>query len=204
MHLKRVLAILAIAVCAGLPAPAQMPSRGGNNVSVDPGGHPMTERTRLPADPEGSAEDLRLAGKCDQAIPIFRALVARGEGSELAQYNLGLCLLDTAKTARDASEAASLRHEAALLILNAANHDIAKSELRLVEMYLTGEGVPPDPIEAGKWSLIYRASGGRAALGLPNISADLQARLDGVLTDATWAQARSRADAWTPIPQKME
>ncbi|HEY7902358.1 MAG TPA: hypothetical protein VIH36_02825, partial [Casimicrobiaceae bacterium] len=77
-------------------------------------------------------------------------------------------------------------------------------ELRLVEMYLTGEGVPPDPIEAGKWSLIYRASGGRAALGLPNISADLQARLDGVLTDATWAQARSRADAWTPIPQKME
>ncbi|HJW42105.1 MAG TPA: hypothetical protein VJ476_12895 [Rhizomicrobium sp.] len=181
-----------------------MPSHGGTDVSIDPGGDHMTEPSRLPPDPEGSAEDYRLSGRCNLAIPILRALVARGDGYELAQYNLGLCLLDTAKTAPDVQQAASLKHEAALLILNAANHDIPKSELSLVEMYLAGIGVPRDPVEAGKWSLIYRASGARVALAMPNISDDLQARLDSVLTDATWAQARLRANAWTPIPQKME
>jgi hypothetical protein len=38
-------------------------------------------------------------------------------------------------------------------------------------------------------------------LGLPDISPELQARLDAALTPKTWADAQSRANAWSPIAQ---
>ena len=204
MKRKMALAVLAIAVCLAMPAAAQMPGARGNPADqpIDPGGDQMTAPTALPPDPEGKAEELRLAGKCQEAIPILRRLAAGGDGYELAQYNLGLCLLDTAKTDPDAQHAASLKLEGAAFILTAANHNLPKAQASLAQMYLDGDGVARDPVEAGKWALIYHANGARFALGLPNISADLQARLDSALTAATWAEAQSRADAWIPAPQE--
>jgi len=70
-----------------------------------------------------------------------------------------------------------------------------------VSLYLDANGVAGDPVEAGMWSLIYHANGTREVLGLPDISPDLQARLDAVLTAKTWAEAQSRANAWSPISQ---
>ena len=61
--------------------------------------------------------------------------------------------------------------------------------------------VEGDPVQAGMWSLIYHANGARIAIGLPNISAALQARLDGVLSEKAWQQARSLADSWSPRSQ---
>jgi hypothetical protein len=205
MKRKMALAIVWIAACLAVPAFAQMPGGRGNPAGqpIDPGGELPPVRTALPPDPEGKAEDLRLAGKCQEAIPILRQLAARGDGYELAQYNLGLCLLDAGKAEPDAQRAASLKQEGAASILKAANHNLPKAQASLAEMYLGGDGVVRDPIEAGKWALIYHANGTRFALGLPNISADLQARLDAVLTDATWAQARARADAWNPSEQSV-
>jgi hypothetical protein len=202
--MKRMVAlvVLSVAVCLAAPALAQSGGYGGAGAEpIDPSGDPAPVQNRLPADPEGKAEELRLAGKCDEAIPILRQLAAYGDGYELAQYNLGLCLLDTGKAAPDAVRAASLKAEAATFILKAANHNLPKAQASLAAMYLDGDGVARDPIEAGKWALIYRGNGARTALALPNISADLQARLDGVLTDVTWAEARARADAWTPVAQ---
>ena len=170
---------------------------------IDPGGDRLPTQTALPPDPEGKAEDLRLAGRCQEAIPILRRLAAGGDGYELAQYNLGLCLLDTGKADPDAQHGASVKLEGAGFILIAANHNLPKAQASLAAMYLDGNGVARDPVEAGKWALIYRANGTRFALGLPNISQDLQARLDAVLTDLTWAQARARADAWNPAAQTL-
>jgi hypothetical protein len=205
MKRKMALAILSVAVCLAVPAAAQMGGQGGAaDQPIDPGGEQPTTEAPLPYDPEGKAEDLRLAGKCQDAIPILRQLAAGGDGFELAQYNLGLCLFDTSKAEPDAQHAASLKLEGAAFILKAANHNLPKAQASLAQMYLDGDGVVRDPVEAGKWALIYRANGARSALGLPNISADLQARLDGVLSDAAWAEARARADAWTPAPQKLD
>jgi len=203
--MKRILAfaVLSAALCLGSPASAQMGSGRPTDQPIDPSGDQMPTQTQLPADPEGKAEDLRLAGRCPEAIPILRRLAEGGDGYELAQYNLGLCLLDVAKVEADAQRAASLKLEGSALILKAANHNLPKAQVSLAEMYLSGIGVDRDPVEAGKWSLIYRANGTRFALGLPNISADLQARLDAVLTDTTWAEARARADAWTPAAQAL-
>ncbi len=103
--MKRTLAfaILSAAVCLAAPVSAQM--QGGNPADqpIDPGGDQLPTQTQLPPDPEGKAEDLRLTGHCDEAIPILRRLAEGGDGYELAQYNLGLCLLDTAKAERTRS-----------------------------------------------------------------------------------------------------
>jgi len=206
MKRKIALAIVAIAAClAAAPAIAQMGGGRGNAADqpIDPGGDQQPVQPQLPPDPEGKAEDLRLSGHCKDAIPILRRLAAGGDGYELAQYNLGLCLLDTGKADPDAQHGASVKLEGAGFILNAANHNLPKAQASLAAMYLDGNGVARDPVEAGKWALIYRANGTRFALGLPNISEDLQARLDAVLTDATWAQARARADAWSPAAQPL-
>lgn len=139
-----------------------------------------------------------MKGECDKAIPIFRRLANYGEGFELARYNLGLCLLDVAKTEPDATRAAGLRQEGAADVIAAADRGLPKAQASLVTMYLDGNGVERDPVQAGMWALIYHANGARMAIGMPNISAALQARLDGALNDQAWQQAQTRADAWTP------
>lgn len=202
--MRRILAFVSIAACLAVPALAQMAGgRAGNPADqpIDPGGDQPSIQTKQAPDPEGDAEDLRLAGKCQEAIPILRRLAVGGDGFELAQYNLGLCLLDTGKSEPDAGRAAGLKQEGAAFIVKAANHNLPKAQASLAEIYLDGNGVARDPIEAGKWALVYRGNGERFALGLPNIPEALQARLDAALTDVTWAQARARADAWSPAEQ---
>ena len=162
---------------------------------------PQTTSREVPSGPEGQAEDLRLRGRCDEAIPIFRSLASRGSGFEIARYNLGLCLLDMAKAESDAQRAASFTQEGAADIRKAANGALPGAQLKLVALYLDGTGVSADPVQAGMWSLIYHSNGTRIVLGLPDISSDLQDRLNAALTAKTWAQAQSRADAWQPNSQ---
>ena len=204
MKQKRAILVVSLAVCLATPAIAQYGGSSGpaDTNSVDPSGIGRTGR--LPPDPEGKAEDLRLSGNCDEAIPLFRRIAALGAGFEIANYNLGLCLLDVSKTERDAARAASFKQAAAQSILKAANAGIPKAQFALVTMYLDGVGVAPDPLAAGTWALIYHGNGARFALGLPNISASLQERLDGVLNAAAWAQAQARADAWSPTAQARQ
>jgi hypothetical protein len=202
MKHNRAFLVLSAAVSCTLPAYAQMGGMGIPGESPSAGeSAPQTVTPDVPSGPEGRAEDLRLHGKCVEAMPIFRALADRGAGFEIARYNLGLCLLDIAKAEPDAQRAASLAREGAANIRKAADGALPGAQLKLVSLYLDGTGVVADPVEAGMWSLIYHANGTRIVLGLPNISSELQARLDAALTAKTWAQAQSRADAWQPYSQ---
>jgi hypothetical protein len=192
-------------LCLTWPAQAQMGGMGIPGESPSPGQRaPQTVAPDVPSGAEGRAEDLRLQGKCDEAIPIFRAVASRGAGFEIARYNLGLCQLDIAKTEADAQRAAALAREGAANIRKAADGALPGAQLKLVSLYLDGIGVTADPVEAGMWSLIYHANGTRIVLGLPNISSDLQARLDAALTAKDWALAQSRADAWQPYSQRSD
>ena len=168
---------LAIAIsisilCCGGPAFAQQGLRGPGTGSISPergSGEPaLTTAPRVPLDPEQRAEELRLSGKCEQAIPIYRRMVARG-GFEIAQFHLGLCLLDVSKSESDAKRAAALKAEAAQTIIKAANGGLANAQIQLVTFYLDGTGVPVDPIEAAKWALIYHSNGSRFVISLPDI-----------------------------------
>ena len=195
-------------LCLNGPAFAQQGLRGPGTGSISPerGGSEEdapVAAPRVPLDPEQRAEELRLNGNCDQAIPIYRRMVARG-GFEIAQFHLGLCLLDVSKSESDTQRAAALKQEAALTIINAANGGLANAQIQLVTFYLDGTGVPVDPIEAAKWALIYHSNGSRFVISLPDISPALQARLDGAVNATGWAEAQSRANSWSPVSKDWD
>jgi TPR repeat protein len=158
---------------------------------------PQRSNANSASDAEGTAEDLRLNGKCDLAVPILRGL-AEGTGYPISRYHLGLCLITLAGAVHDASQAAQMRHEGATWILRAANAGFAQAEAEAVTVCLDGVGVEKDPVEAEKWAVVYRHNGMRSILNLPDIESDVSDRLDAALTDTTRAQAEARADAWSP------
>jgi hypothetical protein len=204
MKVGLAITLLSLAVCLAGPVIAQQGLKGPTgNIDPEGGSEPPLRSPRAPLDPEQRAEELRLAGKCQQAIPIYRRMVARG-GFEIAQFHLGLCLLDVSKTEPDAQRAAALKKEAVETILNAANGGLANAQIQLVSLYLDGVGVAADPVEAGKWALIYHANGSRFVIHLPDISPELQARLDGVLNGTSWAEAQSRANSWSPAARDWD
>jgi TPR repeat protein len=189
---------LAVGVHAQMPGRSERPGTGAIGHSADYS-EPSTFSVKLPPNPEGTAEDLEMDGKCAQAIPIFRRLAARGAEYAIAQYHLGLCLFDVVKAEPDAHSAASTKQEAAKFIVQAANNGFASAQMSLVAIYLDGNGVGSDPVEAAKWSLIYHENGMRLAIGLPDIAPDLKTRLDSTLTEKAWSEAQSRAETWSPV-----
>jgi hypothetical protein len=150
------------------------------------------------------AQDLRLKGQCDKAVPMLRRLAGRGAGYEISQFDLGLCLFDLAKKTTDAAQAADMRKEAAQWIVTAANGGFAKAQAKAVTLYLDATGVAADPVEAQKWALLYRANGSRLAIGLPDIPADVTTKLDSELNDAQRKEARARVKAFVPVTMEGE
>jgi TPR repeat protein len=159
----------------------------------------VRERSRTIINPvdeaQATAEQLRLKGRCDLAVPTLRAYVGRA-GSEIAQYNLGLCLFDLAKTATTPDAAASMRKEGALWLLRSANAGFAQAEAKAAAIYLEGTGVDKDPIEAEKWVLLYQRNAMRNILRMPDLAQDLQDKIDASLGSAGRATAEARADSW--------
>jgi hypothetical protein len=202
-----VAAVLMAIAGAMMPASAQMMGRGGmgrggmpgrGGGSIVPHDSHLKPISRHAANPEGLAEDLRMAGKCDRAVGILRGLVNSPYDPPVSEYNLGLCLIDLASANTDKAQAKSQRQEGAGWVLRAANSGFNLAEAKAPTLYLDGIGVSVDPVEAQKWALIYHSNPMRFTLGLPDIAPAIRDRLDAVLSDPQRAQAQARADAWSP------
>jgi len=152
---------------------------------------------------EGAAEEMRLHGECDKAVPLLRQYATR-DGNVMAQFNLGMCLLDVANKAHDTDPMAANRKEGAKWIVQAANGNVAKAQAEAVVLYLDGIGVAADPVEAAKWSILYRRNGVVLAVGMGDLTQSIRDKLDAVLTDSSRGQAESRADDWTEAYQKAD
>lgn len=202
--MRRLLLVPATAMILISTAPALAQPGGGALSNVGPPGG-SSEIPKAPArdDPEGAAEDLRLAGKCDEAVPIFRRM-SRRAGYAISWYHLGQCLFTLADAEHDAQHAADMRKEGAVWILRAANSGFAQAEAEAVTVCLDGVGIEKDPVEAEKWALVYRHNGLRAVIGLPDVPSDVTTRLDAALNDTTRAEAESRANAWTPAAHPQD
>jgi hypothetical protein len=197
--MKAELLAATIVLVLGSTVEAQAIEGGGippgslNTGAVSPAYH----RTNTSDDPEGEAEQLRLSGRCDRAVPLYRQLSDRA-GYEISQYHLGQCLVTLADAEHDAARAADERKEAAKWILQAANTGFAAAEATAVTLYLDGVGVDRNPVEAEKWALLYHHNGMRLSIGLPDLAPDLTSRLDAALSDTQRAQAETSANAWNP------
>jgi len=209
MHMFKSVAA-AVLVTASLSVPAQAQYHGnvpsGNGGQQEQYGSPHEmPHDEVPhprsLDAGSRAEDLRLKGHCDQAVPLLRGIVDNG-GSEISQFNLGLCLLDLA--AADPKNAPDLNKEGTQWVVAAANAGLARAQSRAVVLLLDGTGVPSDPVEAQKWALLYRGNPTRYNFGLPDLSNDVTARLDKALTGPQRAEARKRANAWAPVTAAAE
>lgn len=199
------LAAAAALLCAS-PALAQNYGMYGAGAAQEQENFGPTPHESTPSDEKGPvsrdsmalAEDMRLKGECDKAVPILRRLSERGAGFEISQLDLGLCLFDLAKLEPDATKAGALRADGANWVLHAANTGFAKAQAKAVSLYLDATGVAADPVEAQKWALLYHDNGMRLGFGLPDIAPDLRKRLDAALDDAGRAAARKRARDWAP------
>jgi TPR repeat protein len=208
--------MIAIAVCAmaagfAAPAQAQLGQRGPAHPSQDsyaPTPHQTPDDGESPSpaslDAGAIAEGLRVAGRCDKAVPMLQPIAERGAGHEIAQLDLGLCLFDLAKADKDAKHAGDLRAEAADWVLRAANGGFAKAQAMAVVLYLDGNGVAADPVEAEKWAILYHGNGMRIGIGLRDTPPDIRKRLDAVVSDAQESEAKKRARDWTPPTQSAE
>jgi hypothetical protein len=201
--MKRILAIAgfgaALLWCAPVLATGMFQPDGVS--AIDPQGDNGPQKIQLPPDPEGKAVELRLHGQCTQAIPILRTLTYNNSHDDIARYNLGQCLVDVGKASANTQGGLNYEREGVQWMLEAANHGLPNAQAGLVSVYLNGDGVARDPVQAGKWALIYRGNGMRLALGMPDISSGLQARLDSSLNERNWDQAQSLADQWSPDSQ---
>ncbi|HVZ91363.1 MAG TPA: hypothetical protein VG843_06910 [Rhizomicrobium sp.] len=188
-------AIGALIAIASVPAPAQTYSGDTNYGS--PHEMPTDDVPRpVSRDSASIAEDLRVKGKCDQAVPILRRVIDGGGDVKISEFDLGLCLYDLAAATSDAKAASDMRAEAAKWVLRSANAGFARAEEKAVSVMLNGEGVAADPVEAQKWALIYRRNPMRYVIGLPDLSAEVSGKLDAALTADQRAEAQSRADSW--------
>ncbi|MBV8976936.1 MAG: hypothetical protein JO261_07865 [Alphaproteobacteria bacterium] len=195
--------VFSVAAAAALAIPAQAqtmhPSAQSETYSTEAHQRPADdEAAPVSSDAGAIGEDLRLKGKCDEAVPMLQPIALRGAGHEIAQLDLGLCLFDLARTAKEPADAKTKRQEGAAWVLRAANAGFAKAQAMAVVLYLDGTGVDADPVEAEKWAILYHRNGMRLGIGLPDTAPALRQRLDAALDDKKQDEAEARARAWTP------
>jgi hypothetical protein len=185
-----------MAMLAVVP-PAAAQQHGGEESYGSPHDMPKDDVPRPASNDAASrATELRLNGQCDKAVTILRHVVENG-GSEISQFNLGMCLIDLAGQEHDMQRAASMKREAASWIVVSANAGFPQAQAEAVVLYLDGVGVAPDPVEAKKWTLLYKRNIDRSLFGLPNLKDDLANRVDAAVPAEKRAEARVRADSWT-------
>lgn len=202
--LKNTIVAVALLYAAGFPLAASAQMHGAEQPYGSPHEMPDTNANR-PASRGAAAvaEDLRLKGKCDRAVPILRN-IAEGDNAEISQFNLGLCLQDLAKAEHDSLKAADEMKEGADWILRAANAGFARAQAAAVNLYLDGSGVAADPIEAKKWALLYHSNPLRYSITLPDIDVGVSNRLDAAVTGPMRKEAKARAEAWTKTESKSD
>lgn len=138
---------------------------------------------------------------CAHAIPLLEPLAKRGHGFEVAQFQLGQCYLNTARSAASPADAQRARVDGAQWILKAANSQIPSAQQAAIHLYEDGIGVEADPVEAGKWLLLLQRNPMRRVFGPAVIDPEMEQQLKKRLTREQWTAAQQRADRWQPVEQ---
>ena len=182
---------LLLAVAAG-PAAAQQ----GWDHPPDSSGKP-----KLQLNPYEEALRLKQKGDCVKAIELLEPLANAGHGYEVAQLNLGQCYLAVAETKADQEVKKKDRLDGVKWIIKAADAGLAPAQEQLVKLTLQGGWVKIEPPEAGKWYLLWKRNPARTQLGVSDLDPQLKQKLKTMLSDADWAEATKRANAWRPLDE---
>jgi hypothetical protein len=174
------LAVLLLASCGGGSGVQRERDSDGK---IIPNARDLDPAGTLYSDTVQKADD----GVCDaDAIEVLTCFSYRGHGYEGAQASLGQCLIRTGKVA-----------DGTVWLKRAANAGWPDAQKRLAQLYASGKGAPQDLVEAATWNNLYLKNPSLLSLGVtPDRS--LSQQLHGKLTAEQGAEARRRADAWSP------
>jgi hypothetical protein len=179
---------------------------GGSGGGVAPGGGGGDQKPQAPLgsragqqDPYSRAMALKQKGNYAEAMPLLEQIANIGRGYEIAQLELGKCYFDVATQDKDKDSAQRSRTLGLGWILESANGGLGSAQEQLVRLLLDGNGLPADPVEAGKWYLLWKHNPARIQLGAASFDATLEQRLKEALQPADWNDAQQRADAWHPF-----
>lgn len=151
-------------------------------------GRPIPTAREL--DPAGTqysdTMDKAASGDCtDTTVSVLTCYAYRGHGYEGAQTALGLCQVQNKNMS-----------EGVTWLSRAANSGWPDAQKALAGIYLKGDGVAADKIEAGKWAQLYRKNPSLLSLGVqPDKKLAEQIRAE--LTQAERIEASLKADKWT-------
>lgn len=172
-----------------------------------------------PAGPEGPASALNQAERlltharkikaekgCAEAAPTFRVVAGFGQGYEIAQHELGACLLEM--TAGGGPEAALFREEALFWLRRAAWAGEARAQWTLANV-LSGSaaththGVAARPAEALGWALVYEVNAVHELYGLARVNPAVLADLSKTLPAEAVAEAETFAADFEPVTMAL-
>jgi hypothetical protein len=192
---------LARIVCAGAVGLALMLVAACDYLPFFGSGNDKRATQGPQADQYQKAMEYKEKSDCPRAIPLLEPLAKRGHGFEVAQFQLGQCYIETARSAASAADAERARADGAAWILKAANSENPGAQQEAIRLYEDGIGVSADPAEAGKWLLVLQRNPMRRLYGPAVIDPDLEQALNKKLTSAQWSEAHARADRWQPVEQ---
>lgn len=192
--------VLLVAACA----PGRRPPMSGGHGA--PGGGAHEAGVNQPAAILAHARDEQAKQGCAAAIPSYRVVAGFGEGYEIAQYELGQCLL-TAEGSGPA-ETALYREESLFWLRRAAWAGDPRAQGRLA-FILSGakdqirDGIAPAPEAALGWALVYAANSERDLYGLKPVYPEIMTYLHATLTAADEKKAEAFAADFHEIKMAM-
>lgn len=148
------------------------------------------------------ARDVQAKKGCRAAIPAYRVIASFGEGYDIAQYELGACLLSA--EGESEVEAALFVKEASFWLTRAAWAGNARAQLKLATA-LSGAPTAGDetlnaaPADAMKWALVYEQNSARELYNMKSVSPPVMDHIGASLDSETMAAAQAFAKNFTPI-----
>jgi hypothetical protein len=139
---------------------------------------------------------MRTEQGCDAAVPPLRRFSSYGGGFEIAQFELGDCLVEEARKAGSDAERQRMATEAEAILLKAANSNEPNAQGLLTALYFRGDLLERDVVAAGKWFLLYSRNNLRINLGARDLPKGLETDMRNTLTEDQWKAATDAADAF--------
>ncbi|MHA7871114.1 MAG: hypothetical protein ACX939_02060 [Hyphococcus sp.] len=139
---------------------------------------------------------------CAKAVPTYRVVSSFGDGYDVAQYELGACLLTL--QGESETEAQLFHQEAAFWLRRAAWAGNARAQRALAQA-LSGAStdhagkITAAPEEAMGWAIVYRENPARDLYDLPDVSPLIITHLTASLDDAGMRQAEAFAESFEPV-----
>jgi TPR repeat protein len=196
---RRFAALGTVVLLAAAPAQAQY---GGSGSTAPEAAHkegkssaPPESGKQAPLNAFESALKFKQQGDFPKAIALLEPQAKLGRGFEMAQLVLGQCYVasaDKEPTPEAANEAAK---KGAVWIAAAAEGGLSAAQEQMVRLYTEGGRFKVEPVEAGKWYLIWKSNPARFQAVGRNFDPKLEQKLKTTLTDAQWDQAQAAAIA---------